>query len=458
MRRHVFLILVLLFVIALSGCQAIKFNNRSAPSDALDNAVQSKPKAHETALAADLFAAAKQKYVQAQDQISAGDHAKAKLLLDEALVFCIQDFNPDKDPEATRKLDGLFLEICVFQVRLGHLRGAFIRPTQDQMPLDLQYNPEVERWLSFFLTNGRRSMETYLFRSGKYIPLIEQILEENDLPLELKYLPIIESGYSPYAYSPASAVGLWQFIPATGKRYGLKIDKWVDERRDPVKATRAAAGYLGDLHQMFGSWSLAMASYNCGEGAVARSIERNNTRDYWQLDLPTETCNYVPKFYAAMLIAMEPELYGFYVTYEDPLSYESYELEKPADLKTVASLTGVSYEELKALNPELLSQYTHPKVDGYALKVPRDTFASFKAAFEAATHAQKYLSKDQLAKIKAPSGVGKVVYYRVKKGDTLSTIAKRYKTTVNNIKKWNKNARGKYLRLGMKLKIYPGKK
>ena len=452
------IIFIVLFCFVLAGCQALKINKRTpqTPTTVTDasKAAQTKGKP----AAAELFAQAKARYVQAQDLIEAGEYDKAKNLLDEALSFCLQEFEPEKDPTSTVKIDGLFLEVCVTQVRLGHLRGTFVKVLPDEVPLGLEYNPEVERWLSFYLTSGRRSMEIYLARSGKFTPMIEKILAEMEMPHELKYLPIIESGYSPYAYSPAHAVGVWQFIPGTGKRYGLRIDSWVDERRDPEKATRAAASYLQELYRMFGAWPLAMASYNCGEGAVSRAIKRNNTNNYWALDLPTETCNYVPKFYAALLIANDPELYGFFVHYEDPLDYETVVLERPADLKVLAQITDVSYEELKALNPELLSQYTHPKVNGYVLKVPRPAHEEFVASFESATTSEKYLSKKQLAKLQAPKSRGRVVYYRVKNGDTLWKIARRYKTTVKNLKKWNKSARGKYLRPGMKLKIYPGKR
>lgn len=457
-RLLLHLFLVFSIVVLLSGCQAIKLADQAEKGITEDQQEKAPTPKVQKPSAGDMFDQVKAKYVEAGDLLEVGEYDKAKILLDEALTLCLSDYDREADKDKAAKLDSLFLEVCVSQVRLGHLRGIYERLLPDEAPLGLEYNAEVERWLSFYLVNGRRSMEIYLTRSGKYAPMMDKILKEKGLPLELKYLPIIESGYSPYAYSSAAAVGVWQFIKGTGKRYGLKIDSWVDERRDPEKATQAAANYLGELYSMFNSWPLALASYNCGEGAVSRAMKRESTDNYWNLSLPVETCNYVPKFYAALLIAREPELYGFFVEYEEPLGYEIVTLKRPADLKTLARITEVSYEELKSLNPELLSQYTHPKVNGYQLKVPKETFEEFKEAFDETSDAEKYLSAKKIAKLKAPARKRKVIYYRVKKGDSLYNIAKKYKTTVKLLKKWNPSARGKYIRPGMKLKIYPGRK
>ena len=452
---------LLLFCLVISGgCKMVRINHQPEQEEGKE-AVETpaKPKSPKGS-AKRVFEDAKEAYVLASDLMDAGEYDQAKPQLDKAMSLILRGFDRKKDEETAKKIDSLFIEICVTQVRLGHLRGTVARVLPDDHPLDLEYNAEVERWLSFFLTNGRNSMEIYLTRSGKYNSLMEKILKEQGVPLELKYLPIIESGYSPYAYSPAAAVGLWQFIPSTGKHFGLRIDDWMDERRDPEKATLAAAQYLKQLHDMWDSWQLALASYNCGEGAVGRAVTRANHKNYWRLDLPNETCNYVPKFYAALIIARDPELYGFFVETEDPLEYDTLYLERPADLKVIADVIGVSYDDLKQLNPELLSQYTHPQINGYALKVPKQNFDEIKAAFDSTEPDEKYLSAKKIAQLKAPAhhGGGKVVYYRVKKGDSLGKIAKKFRTSVSAIKKWNKAARGKFIRPGMRLKIYVGKK
>jgi len=439
------------------SCSALKFADRSGDKDVALPTPTPAPAPIKTE-AGKIYEKAKIRFVKAAELLEAGELDEAKTELDAALLFCLEDFDKETDKENVKKIEGLFLEICLNQVRLGHLRGTFETALPKDSPLGLELNPDVERWLAFWLTNGRRSMSIYLSRSGKYIPMIDGVMTKEGLPLELKYLAMIESGYSPYAYSSASAVGLWQFIKSTGKRFGLKIDSWVDERRDPVKATHAAAAYLKELHSMFNSWPLAMASYNCGEGNVGRAIKRNNSRNYWDLDLPMETCNYVPKFFAAMIIARDPEMYGFFVTYEDPMAYNEVVLEKPADMKILAEITGIAYSELKETNPELLSQYTHPKVNGYKLKVPKSRYDQFLTSFNAASDSRKYLSKAKIAKLKAPARRSKVVYYKVRKGDSLYTIAKKYHTSVRNLKKWNRNARGKFIKPGMKLKIYPGRK
>ena len=455
MRNFTFLVLFLIFIVVLGGCIQTR-----VPVDVSPDKPEETPEpAGPPTTALEVYVQAQDQLVLAKDKIEAEEYEAAKTSLDKALKMTLGDFDRDADKDTTQKIESLLVEICINQIKLAHMRGLYMHPKITSNSMGLEYNPEVERWMAYYLTRGRRSMETYLARSGKYMPLMEKILKEKGLPQELKYLPLIESGYSPYAYSPAAASGLWQFISATGKRYGLQIDEWVDQRRDPEAATEAAADYLFDLHQMFDSWPLALASYNCGEGAVGRAIKRDGTRDYWSLSLPSETCNYVPKYYAAMLIAREPETYGFFVPKEDPLEYETIELENPADLKALANLTGVSYEELKAYNPELLSQYTHPKWGKYELNIPRTAHANFKKAFDAAPASAKYLSKEKIAKLKAPKHVGgKVVYYRVKKGDSLYRIARKYKTTVYMLKKYNHSARAKFLKPGAKLKIYPGRK
>ena len=196
-------------------------------------------------------------------------------------------------------------------------------------------NEQVDKWVNYFQTMGRDRMETYLSRSTRYIPMMKNVLREYRLPEDLVYVAMIESGFSPNAHSFANAVGYWQFIESTGKRHGLKVNSYVDERRDPVLSTRAAAEYFKDLYGAFGSWHLALASYNTGEYRVSRSVMRYYTRDFWYLSskrsLPRETVNYVPKFIAAVRISKNPKKYGFdKIDYQVPLEYDTVKLDFPS--------------------------------------------------------------------------------------------------------------------------------
>jgi len=204
---------------------------------------------------------------------------------------------------------------------------------------------------------------------------MRQILQEHGLPPDLVYLVLVESGFNPYARSPAEAVGPWQFIEGTARRYGLKVNDFVDERRDPEKSTHAAARYLKDLYQQFGCWYLAAAGYNAGEKRVEKSMVRLGSRDFWLMaqngHLPKETCNFVPQFIAAALIARNPQRYGFEeITYQRPHRYDRVQVPGDTDLRWFAELLGISYEELQEINPELKQAKIPPDQTKYTLKVP----------------------------------------------------------------------------------------
>ena len=193
-------------------------------------------------------------------------------------------------------------------------------------------NPRVRYFINQFSKSGRNDLERALARSGKYMPMIAQVLHEEGVPEELAYLALIESGFVTHSSSSSGAAGLWQFVSGTARRYGLKIDSWVDERRDPIKSTRAAAAYLKDLHNYFGRWYLAIAAYNAGQGAIDKAIQSSGATDFWTLStkakLNEETRNFVPKFVAASLIASDPQKYGFIdLVYEPPMDYEEMEVQ-----------------------------------------------------------------------------------------------------------------------------------
>ncbi|HJZ56710.1 MAG TPA: lytic transglycosylase domain-containing protein, partial [Gemmataceae bacterium] len=245
----------------------------------------------------------------------------------------------------------------------------------------------VENLIGVFTARDRERFGTWIARSGRYLGMIQRIFRERGLPEELAYTAMIESGFSPYAVSRVGAKGMWQFMEGTARRYGLVVNQWVDERLDPIKATVAAAQYLGDLYDMFGHWFLAQAAYNAGEARVARAIERSGTSDFWALTrtrhLPDETKLFVPQILAATVITREPTRFGFDVAPEPALAYEEVQITRSLDLDTLARLADVPVERLRDLNPALVARIT-PPTGGYALRLPVDTAGHFKAALEAA--------------------------------------------------------------------------
>jgi membrane-bound lytic murein transglycosylase D len=369
-------------------------------------------------------------------------------------------------------------------------------------------NDSVENHLEYFKTRGREVFQRWLDRSARYIPVMKDIFREKNLPEDLVYVAMIESGFNPYAVSWAKAVGPWQFMPATGKLYGLKIDWWIDERKDPVKSTYAAAEHLKDLHNLFGSWPLALASYNAGAGKVQRAVLRTRSEDFWDLKasryIRKETKNYVPKFMAATIIAKNPASYGFSIASYEPFKYDEVVIEESTDLRLLARCAGCDYEEIKELNPELKRWITPPDFDKYVLRIPAGKKDAFLANFAAIPPEQKIkwerhevrrgetlsslakqyntsseairdingLKKSRIAPGKhllipidinakaqdvgylTPGQGGKQqeILYRVRRGETLARIAKKHNVTVTDIKEWNKGL-GVSIRAGQKIKL-----
>lgn len=241
--------------------------------------------------------------------------------------------------------------------------------------LPVTYNHKVSYWISFFQVKGKTFFRNWLEKSSKYMPYIQAELKKAGLPGDLGYMVMIESGFSATATSTASAVGPWQFIPSTGKHYGLLQDYWIDERRDLQKATKAAIKYMKDLHAEFGSWYLVAASYNMGEGGLRNRIKKYGTKDYWELvqlgALPQETQDYVPKILAALMIAKAPNLYGFRnLDPEFPLSYEFVKAPAGTDIELLADYLSVTRKSLRDMNAELVLGYI-PKTSGqHWIRVP----------------------------------------------------------------------------------------
>lgn len=311
-----------------------------------------------------------------------------------------------------------------------------------QFNIPIVINKQVERFIHYFKTSNRKHFTRWLSRSKRYIPLMHKILEENNLPTDLVYLAMIESGFNNNAYSRAHAVGPWQFIKGTGSKYGLRTNWWIDERRDPVKSTISAAEHLKDLYDMFGSWFLAAAGYNAGPNKIKKAILKHNTEDFWKMTnyryLKAETKQYIPKLIAAALIAKNPEKYGFDdIEYAEPLTFDTVIVHGPTDLRAVAQVIEVTYEEIRNLNPELLRWCTPPDEKEYMLRIPEG---------------KKELFLTTYSKIKAPE---KMIFHthRVKGGETLYKIARSYKTPLQAILELNKISSSKLLRPGQYLII-----
>jgi soluble lytic murein transglycosylase-like protein len=254
---------------------------------------------------------------------------------------------------------------------------AELKNWEHQVKIDvpIQMNKQVRAYLVYFSTERHGTIRNYLARSTRYLPMIKKVFEEYGLPEDLAYLAMIESGFNNKATSPAAAAGMWQFIRGTGLRYGLNVDSYVDERRDPEKSTRAAAQYLLDLYKQFGSWYLAAASYNCGEGRVQRELDQSKNKNFWELSanqcLPTETKNYVPQMIAATLIAKNPEKFGFKnVPYQAPLKVDTVKVNEPTSLRAVAFAINMQPEDIQILNPALLRGVTPPDSPNYTLNLP----------------------------------------------------------------------------------------
>jgi membrane-bound lytic murein transglycosylase D len=371
---------------------------------------------------------------------------------------------------------------------------ADLATTKHDLPIE--NNERVQSFIELFQGNLHDFMQESLHRSAKYLPMVQEVFRSESLPLDLAYLAIVESGYKTNALSRVAARGIWQFMPATGKEYGLDQDWFIDERSDPEKATRAAAQYLKSLNNLFdGDWNMAMASYNAGPGRLQRAVKQSKIADYWELTetskyLPKETRNYVPMIMAAVLIAKNPQAYGFEAPSAPALTFDRVTVPDALDLRTVAEWTGTTIEDIRDLNPELRRTTTPigthdlkvpagmaPVVEGKLASAAPSLFAQFarykaKAGESLATIARRFqVTKTDLAaannlrttsKLKsgqslliprvvttalsapaapashtATSSEHSPTTYRVKQGDTLSAIARQFDTTVNELKKWN---------------------
>ena len=334
------------------------------------------------------------------------------------------------------------------QFKNGNWDDEVLRPIIQKIVLrcdvPIDYNEQVKSALYFFQTKGRDDMAKWRVRSGRFLPMITKILEEEGLPLDMAYLAMIESGFSARAYSRAHASGLWQFIYATGRLYGLKRTSWIDERRDPEKSTRAAVQHLKDLYKIYDDWRLVMAAYNCGPSRVSRQYRAGND-DFWSMNLPRETRNYVPLFMAAVIIAKAPEIFGFEnITPEPPLEYDLVEVHPYTDVAAAAKYAGFDQTEVNNLNLELLNKRTPPGKDNYLLKIPKGKKEQFETAYASLPR-----------EVYSPPKVGS---YIIRRGDTLSEIADRFGIRLQTLMAGNNISaqEARRLRVGRRL-VIPGR-
>lgn len=329
---------------------------------------------------------------------------------------------------------------------LVEVAEADLASTRYDLPIVL--NDSVLQSLNFWLNKGKRYFADGLVRSGRYREMIERVFREASLPTDLMYLAQVESLFKTNALSRARARGIWQFGRGTAIRYGLKVNSYIDERSDPEKSTRAAARYLSDLYDMFKDWDLVLAAYNWGEGKVQRLIDRSGRNNFWDLmelrrNFPKETKNHVPLIHASVILARNPEKYGFPKDLDPPMTYDKLAVSKPIDLRAAAKILGITLDELKALNPALRGLSTPAGYPDFELNVPAgvDPDAGRKVA---ALPAVKFKPP--------PESAGR---YKVQAGDTLSKIAIRFHTTVAALQAANDIKSPKSLRVGSLIHV-PG--
>ncbi len=322
------------------------------------------------------------------------------------------------------------------EVEIGNTKYTILDDRDGHIPIVT--NKKVEQFIKYFQTKGKKQFEIYLSRYAVYNDMIQNIIQQYSLPEELVYLAMIESGLNPKAYSRANASGMWQFIYSTGKRYNLNRNWYMDERRDPEKATHAACQYLTDLYEQFDNWYLALAAYNAGSGRITRAQRLHQTSDFWQLhSLPRETRNYVPFFLAASIIGKDPQKFGFSVPPKNPLQYDVVEIEKSGDLSILAQSAGISLSTLQKYNPELRQSAT--PTTAYSLKLPIGKKDLFEKKYAALPDAKRF----------APQ----YITHRVRSGENLGTISRKYRVSIHDIAGVNKIKNRHKIKVGQMLTI-----
>jgi membrane-bound lytic murein transglycosylase D len=303
-----------------------------------------------------------------------------------------------------------------------------------------QYNADVYKWIDYFCGAGRSVFERWIKRSGRYMSLFRSVLQKEGLPPDLVHLVFVESGFNLHARSHSAAVGPWQFLRGTARLFGLTVDRWVDERRDPEKSTVAAARYLKHLYAIFGDWPLALASYNAGEGTILRAIRAQGTTNYWDLRLPRQTEEYVPQFMAVLAIARDPGKYGFdAVELDDPMEFDEVAFKGAVNLRAVAKLADCSYEELRELNPAVLTGAAKGRDGITTVRVPQ-------------SKGQTLMRKLEDGNAPLPD-VNLTLKHRVRRGETMQKIAAQYGVSAQDLARVNGIGRKNPLSRGMTLTV-----
>ncbi len=401
---------------------------------------------------------------------------EAQSKLDEALVFCeesqtawqrgeldnalesldkayamVLEAETTQDPKLIQQKEDLRFLISKRILEIYASRNIVVNGTHDEIPMAMNSHIEAEL-RSFTVGYEKDAFRSAYQRSGRYRPYIVQALKQAGLPEELSWLPLIESGFKVKALSPARALGLWQFIPSTGYKFGLERTNYIDERIDFIKSTNAAIEYMKELHSMFGDWATVLAAYNCGEGRVLQVIRTQNVNyldNFWDLyqRLPRETARYVPRFFATLQIVKNPEKYGLdQIAFETPIDFDQVEINRQVHLKDIGPAIDVDVAKLEELNPELRYMILPP--EPYKLRIPKGTADTLLASLDSINVCS--LPQPQFSK-------GAYTYHRVRSGETLAGIARRYKTSTATIASLNKLGRSRMIRAGRTLKIPQGR-
>ncbi len=378
----------------------------------------------------------------AQNFWEAGELESALNELDIAYAT-ILDLDIEDHAELNQQKDDVRYMIAKRILEIHASRHIVVNGAHKAIPLTL--NAHVKKEIARLSGPEKQFFIRSLRRAGRYRPYIINEFKKAGLPEELSWLPLIESGFNVVALSPARALGLWQFIPSTGYKFGLKRNYFIDERLDPEKSTQAAIAYLSELHNIFGDWATVLAAYNCGEGRVLRTIRKQKTNyldNFWDLyeKLPRETARYVPRFLATLHIINDLEKYGIDPgEIEDPIPYKVFSVKKQVGLKDIAAAMNIPFERLKYLNPEL--RYALLPAEPYDLRVPAADADQFLARF------------NSIKPSRTASKPEKYVYHRIKRGETLSCIASNYGTSIKTIAASNKISTRAVLKIGHVLKI-----
>jgi len=365
--------------------------------------------------------------------------ADSSLSDDQELISTAPDDAEDPDTDLTSELEAL-RRAGAWRIT-DKTQGQRLQPDTTCSDFPIIVNNQVEAYIDLFQNQQRKSFTIWLSRSGKYLPLMQKELKEAGLPEDLAYLAMIESGYNQKAYSKAHASGLWQFIPGTGALYNLKMNKYIDERREAEKSTKAAARFLSNLYDEFGDWHLAVAAYNAGPGKISKGLERYNVTDFWSLAeydyLAMETKRYVPKLIASIIIAKNPEKYGFTdVQFEKPYSYDTLEVGPGLTFDAIALISNCERKAIDILNPELSTNKTPLNQSSYHIKIP---LGSKDIASKNLTRLHRIATTDYKT-------------HTISKGETLAKVCSRYDINTTTLLKVN-NLRSPKLASGQRLRI-----